>query len=230
MKQYPKKYEDLYRDKEEIKLERIQAFSGSTANLVASLQDLLTTSYDELFRIAISYLWLEKQISYNGERRLRRWRNGHIPDQIFKRFMTVEIGKDSGLLTRNGWFHVSSHFIAEYFPDFLDHDLFEEKEYFKYPYKYATLDFFKFIYQVHCKREMMDYAEEQQMTYHDFTNWVTNYVLSYNDEQGEEIYSIGKARDSDLFIRSINWEKHPLDILYETTKATEADSDERNEV
>lgn len=230
MKHYPKTYEDLYRHKEELKLTRIEAYTGSTTGFIKQFKELFTDSYKDLFKISLRYLWLEKQISYNGKRRMRRWRNGHVPDQIFGRFMSIEVGKDHGLLTRNKWFHVTSYFIVDYFPDFLDRNPFEEEEHFEYPYKHATLDYFGFVYQCDVRKEMMDWAEEQQMSFHDFKNWVVNYVLSYNDEQGEEIYSIGKSRDSSLFIRNSTWEKYPLDILYESTKEAQANSDERDKV
>ena len=224
MKQYKKVYEDLFRDKEEIKIERIGAYDGDIYALINNFRELYNDSYGSLFNIALRYLWLEKQITYNGERRLKRFKNGHVPDQIFGRFMSEEIGKDHGLLTRNRWFHVTSYFIVEYFPDFLDSDPFKNPEEFVYPYKYATLDFFGFIYQVDNSREMMDYAEEKQMSFHDFRNWVSNYVLSYNDEQEEDKYSISRGRDSSFFIKNSTWSKHPLDILYESTKETKTDS------
>jgi len=230
MKQYKKTYEDLFRDKGEIKLERIGAYDRDIYALIQDFKELYTESYGSLFATALRYLWLEKQITYNGERRVKRWKNGHVPDQIFGRFMAQEVGKDHGLLTRNRWFHVTSYFIAEYFPDFLDKNPFETPEVFEYPYKYATLDFFGFVYQVSNAREMMDYAEDNQMSFHDFRNWASNYVLCYNDEQGKEIYSISKGRDSSFFIKSTKWGSHPLDILYESKQEPKADSGEHDPV
>lgn len=142
--------------------------------------------------------------------------NGHVPDKAFSRFMTQAVGNDHGVFTRARWLHVVSYFIAEYFPDFLEYNPFEDPERFEYPYTYATLDFFAYIYQVHNAVEMMEHAEEKQMTFHDFKNWVNNYVLSYNEEQGQEIYSITRGRDYNFYISSANWSQYPLDdVLYE---------------
>jgi hypothetical protein len=224
MKHYPKTYEDLYRERGQVNLNRIEAFDGDTPGLVKQLQGFFNTSFKDLFRMAITYSWLEKQITYNGERRMRRWRNGHVPDQTFGRFMSQEVGIDQSALTRSRWFTMSTYFIATYFPDFLEHDPFEEPDWFQYPYDHATLDFWSFVYQIENARELMDHAEENEMSFHDFRNWVTNYVLSYNEEQEEEVYGIGRSRDGTSFIRYKHWDKYPLDSIYEATKKTETDS------
>lgn len=224
MKQYPKTYEDLYRQKEEVKLSRIEAYDGDTPGLVEKFREFFSVSFKDLFEMAFIYLWLEKQITYNGERRIRRWGNGNVPDQTFGRFMAQEIGSDQAMLTRSKWFHVATYFVAEYFPDFLEHNPEDEPEYFKWPYEHVTLDFYAYIYQVENSRELMDYAEEQEMRWHDFKNWVNNYVLSYNEEQGKQIYSIGRSRDGIAYIKNAGWERFPLDAIYEATKKTKAGS------
>lgn len=173
-------------------------------------------SFRKLFEMSILYLWLEKQITYNGNRRMRRWRNGHVPDQTFGRFMAREVGFDQAIFTRSRWFSSSTCFIADYKPDFLDHDPYTEPEYFTWPFNHVSLDFYSYIYQIHNRKELMQHAEEKEMSFHDFKNWVNNYVLSYNEEQEEPIYSIGKAHDGTSFIRNKDWKKYPLDELYES--------------
>lgn len=206
-------------------MDRIESYDGDTPGLVKAFQEFFDKSFRELFEMAFLYLWLEKQITYNGNRRMRRYQNGSVPDQTFGRFMTREVGHDQAMLTRSRWFYATTYFIAEYFPDFLDHDPKTEPEYFKWPYEHCTLDFFAYVFQVHNKREMMDYAEERKLSLHDFKNWVNNYVLSYNDEQGKQIYSIGLSREGVPYVKNAEWERFPLDAIYEATKKTEAGGD-----
>lgn len=199
-------------------MDRIEAYDGDTNGLIKKFQEFFADSWRELFRIAVVYLWLEKQITYNGKRRLRRYKNGHVPDQTFGRFMAQEVGIDQAMLTRSRWFNAASYFMADYMKDFLDHDPYEEPEYFSWPFEHVTIDFYSYIYQVETRKELLAHAEENDMTFLDFKNWVNNYVLSYNEEQGEDIYSIGRSRDGTTFIRHKDWEKFPLDALYESTK------------
>lgn len=217
MKQYPKIYEDLFRQRKSLKPSLIDSALGSRSELTASLKIFLSESYRELFRIAIRYLWLEKQITYKGLRRTRRFRNGHIPDQTFGRYMSGEVGIDQTVMTRSRWFTVVSTVLVEMFPKFLAKNPFEEPEYYEWPYEHIGLDFLVYVYQMPNRMELLDFANEKEMTYHDFKNWASNYVLSYNDDKGEEIYSISLNRDGLPYIKFRDWENWPLSNDIETT-------------
>lgn len=236
MKQYPKIYEDLFRQRKGLKVELIDSAHGTRDELTSLMREFFSDSFKDLFRIAVRYLWLEKQVIYNGKRRLRRFRNGHIPDQVFARYMMGDVGHDQTVMTRSRWFTVVSTVVAEMFPEFLQRNPFEEPEYFEWPYHTVGVDYLSYVYQVENRLEMLEYADSKGMSYLEFKNWVNNYVLSYNDDKGEEIYSLSLNRDGCPYIKHREWENwpeaHDLEkTLYnEYAKKTEAGSDEQREV
>lgn len=236
MKHYPKVYEDLYRQRKVLKVDLIESASGTREELTTLMREFFSDSFRELFRIAVRYLWLEKQVIYNGKRRLRRFRNGHIPDQVFSRYMMGDVGRNNTVMTRSRWFIVVSTVAAEMFPQFLQRNPFEEPEYFEWPWEHVGIDYLCFVYQVENRMEMMEYANEKQMSFLAFKNWSSNYVLSYNDSKGEEIYSLSQDRDGSPYIKHRDWEKWPEahdleNTLYnEYAKETETNSDEQREV
>lgn len=206
MKLYPKTYEDLYRQRPAIKVEYIGAVDGDIDGLTQQFKDFYQIAYRSLFDIAVRYLWLEKQVTFKGLRRSRRFRNGHVPDQSFGRYMMQIVGHDQASLTRSRWFVVTSAVVTEMFPEFLQRNPFDEPEYYRWPYEHVTLDFLTYSYQIHNRFELLEYADEKRMSFHDFKNWVNNYVLSYNDDNSDDIYSVSLNREGAPYIKRKGWE------------------------
>lgn len=208
MKHYQRQYEDLFRDKPLWISAAFESADGSIDELVELYQSCLNDGYRDAFRIAIRYLWLEKQLIINGKRRERRFRTGHSNDYLYGRFISSIVGRDQATLTRARWFQIVAASAAEMFPGFFLHNPFKEPEYYEWPYQHVGVDFLAYIYQVHNRFELLDYAEKMKMDFHTFRNWVNNYVLCYNDEQGGEIYRIGKTREAAPYIQRNNWDVH----------------------
>jgi hypothetical protein len=152
------------------------------------------------------FLWLEKQLLFNGKRRIRRFRSGHAYDTLYGLYMANMVGRDQATLTRSRWFLVSAVVAPEVCPEFFEHNPFEEPEYYQWPFEHAGIDFLTFVYQVDNRMELLEYADKMKMSFRDFKNWAANYVLCYNDEQGEEIYRIGLNRERVQHIQKKGWD------------------------
>ncbi len=186
----------------------LDSVDGNINALTSLFRDFFQDTTITLFDIAIKYFWLEKQLVFDGKRRVRRFRNGHVPDSTFGRYMKQVVGHDHSLITRARWCTVVTLYLKDMFPEFLDHDPFKEPEYYKYPFKHVTLEFLMYVFQVHNRLELLDYAEQKQMSYHDFRNWANNHVLSYNDEQNFDVYAIAPSRDGALYIKRHDWDAY----------------------
>lgn len=206
MKMYQKVYEDLMRDSKFWQNSSVDSAHGTLEELTTQFQDFLNKTYRDLHHIALCYLWLEKQLLFNGERRIRRFRSAKSFDVLFARYMNEMVGRDQATLTRSRWFQLTAAIAWEFYPDFFKHNPFENPEYYQWPYEYVGLDFLQMVYQMDEKKELLDYAEKKRMKFRDFKNWVTNYALCYNDEQGEIKYEVTVGNDRMVYIRKVGYD------------------------
>lgn len=133
--------------------------------------------------------------------------NGIYADRIFSVYMKKIVGISQRVITINEFFYVYSSYIEEWFPDLLKHDPFKESEYYKYPFKHITLDHLGLVYQCHNRMDLLNYAEEKEMSIFDFTNWAVNQMLNYNDEIGRKIYEISNKSYVWVFIKNLEFKK-----------------------
>lgn len=192
MKQYPKLYEDIYKQsRRDASTDKITSTFGSPEILGVKFRDFYKDAHVQMFDMIVKQVWLEQQFVYGEQRREKRVANGFMPDWAFAEFMKVHVGISQKPITLHPMFSSVSTYLKDFFPEFLKHDPFANPEYFKYPFENVTLDHLNFVYQVDGMRmEMLQYADDNKMSYMDFSNWATNHILSYNDEIGEDIYKI----------------------------------------
>lgn len=233
MKHYQRQYEDLFQDKKAWHSAKFESALGELGDLVDLYQTFLNRAYKEVFHLALCFLWLEKQLIINGHRRTRRFRSGHSYDMLYGRFISILVGRDQATLTRSRWFQITAACAAEMFPGFYLHNPFTEPEYFQWPYEHVGVDFLAYVYQVHNRLELVEYANNMRMSFHDFKNWVNNYVLCYNDEQGGEIYQIALSRENVPYVKRTGWDykaqAESLDNLFknEPKKTTSDNNDDK---
>lgn len=228
---YQRLYEDLFRDKPVMKTAKFESAAGKIEDLIDLYQKSFDSGYRDVFFISMRFLWMEKQLIINGYRRERRFQAGHSNDYLYGRFISSVVGRDQSTLTRSRWFQISAACAGELFPAFFLHNPFTEPEYYQWPYEHVGLDYLTYIYQVDNRLELLEYADKQKMTFHDFRNWINNYVLCYNDEQGGEIYRIGTSREGQPYIQRNNWIKHShasslTTLLKNESKKTSTNSDD----
>lgn len=208
MKLYPKNYQDLFLpDSKLVKLEYFETVSGEQPRELAhKFRAIFRENFKHEWDFMIKFIWLEHQIVFKKKRRFRWKKYGHATEMSYNRFMTEMVGIDHRSVTRGSPFIRRSVYLKEIFPDFLRHDPFVDFEYYQFPFDHVTLDFMDYVHQVEYRMDLLTYAEEQKMTYFAFTNWVNNYVLSYNDDKGSDIYAISEYFGAPCVVHN-NWEK-----------------------
>lgn len=190
MKTCRRAYEPLSKKPSKNIIAGIGSAYKSVDELALRFRNFYKEAHLVLFDFIIKQVWLEQQFLYNGTRRAGRYANGYAPDWAFSYFMRAYVGMSQKPLTIGFFLGVIPTYFAEFFPNFSDHDPFEESEYFKYPYKNVTFDHLAFVYQCHDRMEMLKEVEEKSMKIMEFFDWAANRSLSCRDSNDNEVYSI----------------------------------------
>lgn len=183
MKIYKKKDQNLSKRPSEETIAKMGSTLGSIDELARRFQKFYRKAHVLFFEWMVNEVWLEQKFTYGGVRRNGRSGNGYTADSVFAFFMRAVVGISQKPFTAGFFFIAIPTYFKDFFPNFSDHDPDDEPEYFKYPYKHVTLDHLAFVYQVHNRLELLDWAEEHAMTIHDFENWATQQCFAYNDEE-----------------------------------------------
>jgi len=169
-----------------------------------------------IFKLVVDQMWLDHQFTFDGKRRLRRNGNGHPADWAFGFFIKNMVGVSQKPLTLSSMFNVVSTYMKEFFPNFLEDNPFTHPEKYAYPYKNIGIGHLGFVYMVHDRVEMLEYADEKAMKFGEFVNWAANHAFSYNDEVGSDVYTIANNRDMWTYLKNnqldVRWRSVSLDF------------------
>ena len=194
MKVYPKTFENVFTSKRA--LERcnvdqikIRGFETPTDYIIFARRELkkLMEGY---WMSVVKSSWLFFKFTYKGRRRAQMYGNAMDIDAAFTVFHKQYVGVDIKVFARTmPFFNKLFSYFSEIYPNFDEHNPFdEEDDYFDYPYKNVSIDHMITIYQMPERLEILDYVEAHPMNYNEFLDWILNYINSYNEEKGEEIY------------------------------------------
>jgi hypothetical protein len=201
---YPKRYKDLYASKEEERrLARLGAEGVSLNNIATRFQEFYKSAYAILWRFFVTQIWLESRILFDGKTQTDFYDNPIRMCPALKAFFTLQVGIPSTPITNTRLWPVVLSYFREFYPEYMEHDPEIEPEYYNFPYKNITIEYLAFVYQLENRKDFLNLAEEGQMSYAEFINWVTNWVLSYNDEVGDEIYTVRRYNDNVLYIKNL---------------------------
>lgn len=214
MKLYPKTYEDVFKYKGNknvlADVQRLSSVFGDLNELEDLTREHLRSAYKHLFDDVIRYMWLRRNFAYNG-RRFKYDQNGFHADVAYSNFLKFKVGTSQHLLSSTWITSNLISYVDDFFPEFLERNPFEEPEYYEFPYKNITLEYLHFVCQMTEHRIwLLNYAEEHNLSFGDFGNFVVNQALNYNEDlvaQGKDpIYEISKLIGSPFtYIKRIGY-------------------------
>lgn len=203
LKIYPKTYEDICDlEKWEKQSTHLGSTNGSIDELISDYRTFYKEAYPLYFDLVVKEVWLKQQLTFNGLRRPRRFSNGSMIDRIFGKFMKIAVGISPRILTTSTAFMPIASYLIDFFPNFLIDNPFKNPEKYKYPYKNVNLDQIIFVHQMDNRLEILEEAEKRSLSYAEFTNWMTNWVLCYNIDIGEEKYSLFGGHFNWVYVRN----------------------------
>lgn len=192
MKQYKKTHENISKYSRQKQMAAVSSPLGSLDELARRFRNFYRDAHIVLFDLTVKQIWMEHQFLYHGARRARSG-NGIGIDSAYGYFMKAIVGISQKPLTDGIAFVAMPTYFKDFFPNFSDHDPFKNPEMYKYPYEHVTLDHLAFVYQCDNRLEMLQEAENKKMNIKDFCDWAVNWVLCYNEEQGQDVYSIKRT-------------------------------------
>jgi len=189
MKQYEKKYEDVYSSKLKLKkcnIDMVTTDFGLDAEEYAELMKKNVHMFEKtIFDNLVKYHWLSRRFCYGGTNRERYRRNGYFLDSAFGVFMKHYVNTDKRSFSNNSCYKLTTYFY-DFFPDFDVMDPFKEE--MVYPYKNIGLSYLYLVYQMDERLELLEYAEKTKIRFTNFLDYIINYINCYNEETGEEKY------------------------------------------
>lgn len=159
----------------------------SRTEYVTLFKDFLTSSYIEFFNYAVKLTWIRSQLTYKKQRAVPGKGSGFL-DSVYCLFTRSVVGRDVRMVNRTFFFPKLVTYFKDFFPNFYLHNPFTEPEKFKFPYKNISPDFLVTVYKLKDRLEYLQYAEEKNLSYANFLDFVMNQIMCINDELGEERY------------------------------------------
>lgn len=187
--EYPKEYEDLKRRPfEDTFPNNIFSPIGTREEYVARVRKAEFNISVTAFRCLVEHTWLGLNFVYRGKRRKGLYSNGDWYDRAYGYFMRQMVGLPGIFMTRSGWFYRIGTYLNDLFPGYLSHDPWEEPEYFKFPFENIGIDHMYFVYQMPERFNLLQIAEDRNMSYNEFYDFVVNYIYCANDRNKELQY------------------------------------------
>jgi len=182
MKNYEKRYEDFYTKPARVAKCDLSLITTDIGLDVNEYTDLLKKNIflfeKTVFDNMVKYIWLVRKFHYRGQKRDKTYRNGHGIDRAFGIFMRHYIGTDRASFGDRMFSRLVTY-LYDIFPHFDVMNPFEEE--MVYPYKNIGISFLSFVYQMPERMELLKYAEEKNLRYSEFVDYVINYVYCHNE-------------------------------------------------
>lgn len=190
-KEYSKQYEDVFSSEEALKNCDLSLITNDKDMSFREYSDFmgsfLKSATEDLFNIAVKFYWAQRRFFYRGLQKKKLGRNWFIVDNAFATFTRHYMGVNHRVITDSFYFWKIITYLEELFPKFDSGSPFTNPDSYKFPYKNITADFLTVVYQMPERMDLLRVAEEKNMSYAVFLDYVVNYVYCSNDEHGARL-------------------------------------------
>lgn len=192
-KEYPKNYENVFTSKRTLNRCKINDVSNTLdieeSNYRSVWKKLFRWNQEHLFEFLVKYYWLSKKFCYKRQCKRKFKGSGKAVDRAFGVYLRNFVGCDNRIFSQNLLY---TRAITSYFKDFfpnLDKENPFEKIY-RCPYRYMNFDCLTLVYRMPERLNLLDIGEKKKMKYTKFIDYVYNYVSSFNEEKGKQVFGI----------------------------------------
>lgn len=205
MNQHRKTFEDVYSSdkkssRSRLDFDKISIADGITidkyaADFKAFLKKAFSSEFDNYVRLS----WLRRKFCYNGKKtKMPMNTNSWALNMAFVKFMRRCIGKDIQIITKGRFFSKIELYFEEFFPGFMDGNPFTNPEYYKFPYENISMEYLTVVYDLNDRIELLNIAEERNMSYCAFMDYVLNHIHSENLRIKRRRYYAKQNQDRDF--------------------------------
>lgn len=216
MKDHNKQYENVFSIdanlRYKLNLEQISIEDMSLEEYTLLFQDFLTSFYLDLFLSYVKLSWLRRRFTYFGEKTiLPMYKNSPFISTHFVKFIRRVVGKDLQVVTRGRFFSIVESYFKDFFPDFETNNPFTNPEYYKFPYENISVEFLSVVRQLDDRIGLLKKANDKNMSYAVFLDYVINHVSVENDILGRDRYQILRNdRQSSFYVKDTDKKLTPI--------------------
>jgi hypothetical protein len=201
MKQYNKTYENVFSTDRpgsttKLNLEQVSVEEMTLGVYNPLFHKFLKDFYLSLFNNSVRLSWLRRRFSYYGTKTIFPInKNSQTLNGAFVKYLRRVIGMDIQAITRSKFFNKLEGYFEELFPGFNEGNPFENPDYYKYPFKFVSIDYLMAVYQLDDRIELLKKADKEKMSYAVFLDYIINHVYCINEEIGRDRYQIRQNFD-----------------------------------
>jgi len=210
---HKKIYEDIYSTdrvdptgkKYRLPIEKVSCEDMDLESYTDVTRAFFKSFYDDMFLGFVRASWLRKKFRYEGKKAKIPAMNGNIRHfTVFTKFLRRIIGHDMQIITKSYTYpKLETHYFDQLFPEFMDRNPFDDPDYYRFPYKFISLEYLMLIYQLDDRLELLEFADEKEMTFAEFMDFIVNHILAENERLGEYRYELAQQdkRHRPFFVR-----------------------------
>lgn len=199
LKQYPKTFENVFTDRRKIRnfgLDKVTIKDFITNEKFAAFAKVeLRKMMDEVWLMIAKAHWLSLHFIYNGEEFESFEGRSKYAMGAMTYFFNEFSSADIKFFTKPIYIEKLMKYYEDFYPEFSKKDPFKEPEYYKFPYKNIGVNYLIVVYQMPERLDILEYADEHDMRYCEFLDYVINYIFSYNQEHDKDVFQFSNALD-----------------------------------
>lgn len=206
MKQYKKVYENFFSADRpnlnvRLKIEKVSADGIELEEYTSLFRNFLDDFYRNLFLNCVKLSWLRRKFKYHDRKTVFPIRRNSWQHVIgFTKFLRRYIGKDIQIVSRSNFYSKLESYFDELFPGFMEGNPFENPDQYEFPFKNISMEFLLPLAGAReIRMDLLKFADEQNMSYAVFLDYIINHVLSINEEIGRDRYTIEFRRNKSSF-------------------------------
>ena len=139
------------------------------------LEEYSLRKWDETVKLK----WLINNFLYKGKKETIPMKGG-TSAIVFNVWIRESVGINYDFLSNNFTHRSLATYFKELFPNFKKDNPFTCPQKFSYPFRYITVDFLMFVYQIPERMELLKIAEEKKMSFNEFADYVLDYIGKCN--------------------------------------------------
>jgi len=198
---------DIEKSRTKLNIEETSVSGMGLDEYTSLFKVFLNDFFSDLFLNCVKLSWLRRKFKYYGKKTvLPMYRNSRILNNAFVKFMRRNIGKDIQMINKSNFFNKIETYFSTFFPDFEEENPFDNPSYYKFPYNFVTMDYLITVYQMDDRIDLLKEAEDKEMSYAVFLDYVINHAFSENERLGRTRYEITQnvSRSNPYYIKDLD--------------------------
>lgn len=209
IKDYPQRFENVFykgKGHEKFEVGRVSFVNPTldTKKFLDYYAQIIDEMTDYWWKFSVKMRWLSDNYRYNNFERFDISSNNHLSDMTFSFFLRDHGRRDFRLYTRSHIYSKLNSYFKDFFEvsDFKLNNPFEDFSYYQYPYKNIGVSFLFTVYQMPERLQLLQRADDRNMSYNEFLDYLINYLSCFNEDLGKIKYEFVLSKLCPPYVRA----------------------------